>query len=110
MGQNSRGETGLFPSNYVELIPEESSAPSAGARAVPPPAPPVEEAVAPPPAGKNTSTATAQYDYEAAEDNELSFPDGAKITDVVSVASNWLYMLERHLLISFFPCVIGISR
>ena len=28
-------------------------------------------------------TATAMYDYEAAEENELSFPENAKITNVV---------------------------
>ena len=92
MGENSRGEKGLFPSNYVELV--ESS--SGGAGAAPPPAAvpaPVQETAAPPPppapaaapatAGK---TATAQYDYQAAEDNELSFPDGGKITDIVSLS------------------------
>ena len=34
---------------------------------------------------RDSKTATAQYDYDAAEDNELSFPDGAKITDIVSL-------------------------
>lgn len=29
-------------------------------------------------------TATSEYDYEAAEENELTFPEGAKITDIVS--------------------------
>jgi opacity protein-like surface antigen len=89
MGENSRGEKGLFPSNYVELVEASSGS------AAPPPAPaavpaPAQETAAPPPpapaaapasAGK---TATAQYDYEAAEDNELSFPDGGKITGIVS--------------------------
>lgn len=90
MGENSRGEKGLFPSNYVELI--EGGA--GGAAAPSPPAPaaapvPVQEAAAPPPppapaAAAGGKTATAQYDYQAAEDNELSFPDGGKITDIVS--------------------------
>lgn len=87
MGQNSQGETGLFPSNYVELVEEDDAA--AGG-AVPPPLAPArnEPAAAPAPpapaAASGGQTATAQYDYEAAEDNELSFPDGAKITNVVS--------------------------
>lgn len=89
MGENSRGEKGLFPSNYVELVEASSGG------AAPPPAPaavpaPVQETAAPPPpasaaaAAPGGKTATAQYDYEAAEDNELSFPDGGKITGIVS--------------------------
>ena len=84
MGQNERGETGLFPSNYVELVEDGAHAPSAPAAAVPPPAP--VPAPAAPAAQEASKTATAQYDYEAAEDNELSFPDGATITGVVSPA------------------------
>ena len=80
--ERQQGERGLFPSNYVEIIEADAApahAPAPAAAAAPPPAaPPAEEAKAGP-------TATAQYDYEAAEDNELSFPDGAIITDVVSV-------------------------
>lgn len=85
MGQNARGETGLFPSNYVELVEDED--------AVPAPAPALAAAETSPaaPAAHAASrgqTATAIYDYEAAEDNELSFPDEAKITGVVSYASH----------------------
>ena len=91
MGQNSRGESGLFPSNYVELVEDEDSAqPSSQARDHSPQpqsqAPDHSEAV-PSSGAPQTSqgaTATAMYDYEAAEDNELSFPENAKITDVVS--------------------------
>lgn len=102
MGQNPRGEVGLFPANYVELS---ESGPSAGGAAAetsaPPPAPAEPEPEPAPvaaPAGKTShaaaATATAQYDYEAAEDNELSFPDGATITEVVSSHSqpNRLYL------------------
>lgn len=83
MGQNSRGESGLFPSNYVELV-EGGNDGHAG----PAPAEPEEDLAPPPgppqPHGGAGPTATAQYDYEAAEENELSFPDGAKITNLVS--------------------------
>ncbi|EKG21820.1 Neutrophil cytosol factor 2 p67phox [Macrophomina phaseolina MS6] len=83
MGQNSRGETGLFPSNYVELVEDEEPAAPAAA-----PAPPA----APPAAGGNKApTATALYDYEAAEDNELSFPDGATITGIEFPDEDWWF-------------------
>ncbi|KAK2682683.1 SH3 domain [Fusarium oxysporum f. sp. vasinfectum] len=58
MGTNSRGESGLFPSNYVEL------------------------------AGH---TAVALYDYEAAEDNELSFPEDATITNLEFPDEDWWF-------------------
>lgn len=68
MGSNSKGESGLFPSNYVELIGEEEDAPEeAPAPALPPP-PPQAASPEPAPAGAGRS-ATALYDYEAAEDN-----------------------------------------
>ena len=34
-------------------------------------------------------TAIAEYDYEAQEDNELSFPEGAVITNIEKVDENW---------------------
>jgi drebrin-like protein len=73
-GTNSKGERGLFPANYVELLEEEEPAPAQPAR----------HTEAPPPSAKAKPTATAIYDYEAAEDNELSFAEGDKITDLVS--------------------------
>ncbi|KAI9669082.1 MAG: hypothetical protein M1831_000674 [Alyxoria varia] len=87
MGQNSRGESGLFPANYVELTgdgaplgeSESASAPAAHA------APSAHAA----PAAAATPTATAQYDYEAGEDNEISFPDGAKIINVEFPDDDW---------------------
>ncbi|KAL1393859.1 hypothetical protein HDK64DRAFT_261224 [Phyllosticta capitalensis] len=90
MGQNSRGDTGLFPSNYVELVddePEPAAAAPAPA-AAPVPAAPAAPAAAPASAGK---TATALYDYEAAEDNELSFPDGATIQGIEFPDDDWWF-------------------
>jgi len=48
----------------------------------PPPSPPA-------PTVANGKTALAIYDYEATEDNELSFPDGAIIEDVQFPDDDW---------------------
>lgn len=68
MGTNHLGESGLFPSNYVELIEEEAGAtPVAAAEAPSAPSPAARGAPSAPAAAG--PTATALYDYEAAEDN-----------------------------------------
>ncbi|KAK5652609.1 hypothetical protein OQA88_10370 [Cercophora sp. LCS_1] len=93
MGTNAQGESGLFPSNYVELVDDDQDVVTATQESIrqPPPAPvaaqqaPVASAPAP------TVTATAQFDYEAAEDNELSFPEGAKITDLEFPDEDWWF-------------------
>ncbi|KAF5962790.1 hypothetical protein FBULB1_13832 [Fusarium bulbicola] len=100
MGTNSRGESGLFPSNYVELVGDDDSEQPAAA-AAPPSPPPVAEpepeletqapaaaAAAPAEAGH---TAVALYDYEAAEDNELSFPEDATITNLEFPDDDWWF-------------------
>ncbi|KAK3722205.1 actin binding protein [Vermiconidia calcicola] len=91
MGQNPRGETGLFPANYVELVADSAPTGVESARS-PPPAPATQEQEQEPEPVSSTgqgATALAQYDYEAAEDNELSFPDGAKITDIEFPDEDW---------------------
>ena len=83
MGQNPHGETGLFPSNYVELMEDEEDRGGQDNRLAG-----ANSEAAQNSAGTTESvgvaTATALYDYEAAEENELSFPEDAKITGVVS--------------------------
>ena len=112
LGTNSKGERGLFPSNYVELTNEAAApapAPAPVAEAEPSPPPPPPAASRP---GASGPTATALYDYEAAEDNgktqhqhfskltgsvqitlttlaEISFPEDAKITDVEFPDEDW---------------------
>ena len=85
MGINQKGESGLFPSNYVELVEgeEEEEAPAPVSHA-PEPVPAMAPRPAAAPAAPSGPTAKALYDYEAAEDNELSFPEEATVTGLVS--------------------------
>jgi hypothetical protein len=102
LGVNARGEHGLFPGNYVEVVEDDEAGAAIHEHAhepvrepspepepvhVPAPAPVPAAVPAPPPVAPASSkgqTATALYDYEAAEDNEISFPENAKILNVVS--------------------------
>jgi hypothetical protein len=87
MGTNQKGESGLFPSNYVELVEEEAPAPVSHAPEPVAPAQAPRPAAAAPAAAPAGPTAKALYDYEAAEDNELSFPEEATITQLVSFSN-----------------------
>ena len=82
MGQNPRGETGLFPSNYVELMDGDGDH-SGAASHQPGAEPEARQHIAGAVKASGGATATALYEYEAAEGNELSFPEDAKITGVV---------------------------
>ncbi|KAA6409946.1 MAG: hypothetical protein FRX48_06560 [Lasallia pustulata] len=91
MGRNSQGESGLFPSNYVELVDHLAAQEPAPAGAAPPaglPAGAAGSAPAPQKSGAGP-TATALYDYEAAEDNELSFPEGARVESLEFPDEDW---------------------
>ncbi|KAI4237297.1 MAG: hypothetical protein LQ349_001961 [Xanthoria aureola] len=91
MGENARGEVGLFPSNYVEAIEDDDHAAAATSTHASAPVPTRE----PEPEPTNSAgageghTATALYDYDAAEDNELSFPENAKITGIEFPDDDW---------------------
>ncbi|KAF2133012.1 hypothetical protein P153DRAFT_420875 [Dothidotthia symphoricarpi CBS 119687] len=92
MGTNSQGDRGLFPANYVELV--EGNDDEGAAAAPPPPTHPSaaepEPVAAPPMPSRGAGpTATAIYEYDAAEDNELSFPEGATITGVEFPDEDW---------------------
>ncbi|RYP20953.1 hypothetical protein DL765_002490 [Monosporascus sp. GIB2] len=104
MGTNSRGEVGLFPSNYVELVddagagapatapqPAASQPAAAAPSSAPAAAAPQQQEEAPAAAAASGHTATAEFDYEAAEDNELSFPEGAKITNLEFPDEDWWF-------------------
>lgn len=91
MVTNSRGQQGLVPSNYLQLIEDDDThvpaAAPAGIQAAAA-APPISAAGAAPAAPATSQsqgkTAVAMYDYEAGEDNEISFPEDAVITNIVS--------------------------
>lgn len=87
VGVNTQGERGLFPSNYVEVV-EDDNQPALDASTHEPGAPEPAAVPSPPPepsAGAVSGpSARGLYDYEAAEDNEIGFPENAKITNIVS--------------------------
>jgi hypothetical protein len=88
--------TGDAPAAVPE--PEAVRAPS------PPPAPAAE------PAHPQGRTAVAIYDYEATEENELTFPDGAIIEDVQFPDDDWWhghYNGKEGLFVSF-PLPLGL--
>ena len=89
LGVNTYGERGLFPSNYVEIVEDshqDEPAPGTQSHGLESdiPAPPADQSAPPTQGAVKEPTATALYDYEAAEDNELSFPEGGEITSIVS--------------------------
>lgn len=96
-GQDPQGNVGLFPSNYVELQePDPSNLPAVPISTTAhtdtetePEPEPGHESAPPPPAADEGETAIAEYDYEAQEDNELSFPEGAVITHIERVDESW---------------------
>jgi hypothetical protein len=68
LGRDSKGNEGLFPAEYVEVLKK--------------------------------PYAIALYEYEATEDNELTFPEGAYITDITFDDEDWwsgVYMKKRDL-------------
>ncbi|KAF4628204.1 hypothetical protein G7Y89_g9954 [Cudoniella acicularis] len=89
MGTNQNGESGLFPSNYVELVEEEEAPAAAPPPIIREPAPAPAPVASP--AAPSGPTATAIYDYEAAEDNELSFEENAKITGLEFPDEDWWF-------------------
>lgn len=86
----------MFPSNYVEVIDANEAeqniappAPSAAPVARSPSPEPAPASSAAAPAKSDGPTAIAIYDYEATEENEISFPEGATITDIQFPDDDW---------------------
>lgn len=87
LGVNSAGHSGLFPRNYVEVVVEEHGGATHDNHAAPTSHGETHqerEVPAPEAAKSRGPTATALYDYEMTEDNEIGFPEGAKIINIVS--------------------------
>lgn len=85
-GTNSAGESGLFPATYVQVKKSVSgSAPAAPIAESAAPADPISEPVA----ASTGLNAVAEYDYDADEDNELTFKEGDIITDIEKVDQDW---------------------
>ncbi|KAL8842712.1 MAG: hypothetical protein Q9170_000368 [Blastenia crenularia] len=94
MGENASSDVGLFPSNYVELVADDEHDNAAASTHAPAPVPDNESELGPVKHTENTvaeqaHTAVALYDYDAAEDNELSFPENAKITGIEFPDNDW---------------------
>ncbi|KAJ2685370.1 actin binding protein [Coemansia spiralis] len=74
---------GVFPANFVEMIEDTNGDQTRSAPMAPPPPPPPVA----PDLGENY--ATAVYDYDAAEEGELSFKEGEVITHIEFPSSEW---------------------
>ena len=100
-GKARNGREGLFPANYVELIEEEEIQEAPASVSIPPPPPP------PMPARSTSAdqgkTAIAEYDYEAGEDNEISFAEGDTITHIDFVSDDWYEGTSRDGKRGLFP-------
>ncbi|KAJ3212627.1 Triose-phosphate Transporter [Entophlyctis luteolus] len=81
-GRNAAGQVGLFPATYVEEI-------RGGGTTVPPPPPPPPPAAPAMPARPKGIIATAMYQYDAQEDNEISFVEGELITEIEKADEGW---------------------
>lgn len=79
----------------MELVSEEAAA-TATATVVP------EAAAAVAPAPSNLPSAVAIYDYEAGEENEITFSEGEVITDIDFVSEDWWSGSARGI-IGLFP-------
>lgn len=84
---------GLFPANYVQILePEEQfqAPPAPPAAPAAPVAPVAPAAPSPPPAQQpQQPSAVALYDYQAEEENEISFAEGDVITEIEFVSEDW---------------------
>ncbi|KAI0351297.1 SH3-domain-containing protein [Trametes cingulata] len=111
---------GLFPANYVEIVEQETAAPATPPPPSPPPPPPPPPAPPAPAAahaepeaesaGDLGSWAIALYDYEAAEDNEISFKEGDRITHIEAASEDWWQGTDKDGNVGLFPDSSGTAN
>uniref|UniRef100_A0A6B2L1Z4 SH3 domain-containing protein n=1 Tax=Arcella intermedia TaxID=1963864 RepID=A0A6B2L1Z4_9EUKA len=70
-GRNAKGQEGVFPSNFVEVVGEEGAAGTAGTVDI-------------------NADYTALYDYDAEDENELTIKEG-EILHVISETDGWYF-------------------
>lgn len=84
-GTNNNGDTGLFPASYVTLKENQNVSDTTTA----PPSLPTRQSEEEEATIKQGPSATAEFDYDASEDNELTFKEGDIITDIDTVDEDW---------------------
>jgi len=105
-------KSGLFPANYVEVMEGSGDAAETAPIPPPPPPPPPAELAAPPappappvhaPAEDEGVVAIALYDYDKAEENELSFKEGDRIIEIEAASEDWWQGKDAHGNVGLFP-------
>lgn len=83
-GVGEGGKQGMFPAEYVEIrdVTGEEAPPET-------PYEPEPEPEAAEPEVDKGIVATALYDYDAAEDNELSFREGETVVEIEPTSEEW---------------------
>ncbi|KAI9512504.1 SH3 domain-containing protein [Russula earlei] len=104
---------GLFPAAYValvELVAEAGPELDVGGEAPPslfpesvPPVAAITTEPQPDLAPDESVVAIALYDYDAAEDNELTFREGDRITDIEAISEDWWSGHDQHGNAGLFP-------
>ncbi|KAG0743023.1 hypothetical protein G6F23_006353 [Rhizopus arrhizus] len=93
ISENGKKE-GLFPANYVEILEQQQSEPvhedhHEVSRAAPSSPSLVQQSPTHEEGLDNGMVAVALYDYEAGEDNEISFNEGDLITHIEFASDDW---------------------
>ncbi|EAW13569.1 putative actin binding protein [Aspergillus clavatus NRRL 1] len=98
LGSNVHGHRGLFPSNYVELVelgdgnlPNQPTLNIGSDELREDAFKSTADDITTGTSNDKAPVAIALYDYEAAEDNEVSFPEGAEILNIEFPDDDWWF-------------------